>query len=78
MTINEFYRTSDFQEAIYLRKSGIIFIKTEWATPQRAVFVFRQPSDDILSAWQTGNDSGVRVILDAADFFRGELRGSNR
>ena len=72
------YRTSDFQEAIYLRKSGVIFIKTEWPTPQRAVFVFKQPPDDLLTAWQTGADGGVRVVLDAADFFRSELRASNR
>lgn len=74
----ETYKTSDFQEAIYLRKSGIIFLNTEWPTPQRAMFVFKRPSDEVLAAWQIGDDGGVRVILDAADFFRSELRGANR
>lgn len=76
--ISETYKTSDFQEAIYLRISGVLFLTTEWPTPQRAFFVFKKPPDEILTAWQTGNDGGVRVILDAADFFRTELRGRNR
>lgn len=74
MTSDSHYRTSDFQEAIYLRKSGILFIKTEWPTPQQAVFVFKKPPDEILSAWQTGDDGGVRAVMNAADFFRDELR----
>jgi hypothetical protein len=78
MISNEIYRTTDFQEAIYLRKSGILFIKTEWTTPQQAVFVFKKPPDDVLVNWQTGEDGGVRVVMDAADFFRDELRRRDR
>ena len=74
MTTNGFYRTSDFEEAIFLRVSAVVFVRTEWPTPQRAVFVFKTPPDDILTAWATGNDKGVRIILDAAAFFRTELR----
>ena len=76
MTSDSYHRTSDFQEAIYLRKCGIIYIATEWPTERQAVFVFRQPPDEILSAWQTGNDGGVRAVMNAADFFRDELRRS--
>jgi hypothetical protein len=72
------HRTTDFQEAIYLRKSGILFIRTEWPTPQQAVFIFRKPPDDILVNWQTGQDGGVRVVMDAADFFRDELHRRDR
>jgi hypothetical protein len=75
---NGIYKTSDFQEAIYLRVSGIIFISTEWPTPQQAFFVFKKPPDTVLSAWATGADKGVRVVLDAADFFRDELRRRNK
>lgn len=78
MTSNDTHKTSDFQEAIYLRKSGILFIKTEWPTPQQAVFVFRKPDDEILINWQMGNDGGVRVVMDNADFFRDELRRRDR
>ena len=56
------YQTSDFQEAIYLYKSGIIFQSVIWDDPRRATFVFKQPSDEILSAWQCGEDGGVRVL----------------
>ena len=78
MTTNGEYPTTDFQEAIYLRKSGILFLRTEWPTPQQAIFVFKKPSDDILVNWQTGNDGGVRIVMDAADFFRDELRRRDR
>ena len=78
MTSDNLYKTSDFQEAIYLRQAGIIFVATEWRTPNQALFVFKKPPDDILSAWQKGDDNGVRAILDAADFFRDELHRRNR
>ena len=72
------YKTTDFQEAIYLRQCGIIFVTTEWFTTKQATFVFKKPPDDILAAWQRGNDNGVRAILDAADFFRDELHRRER
>ena len=78
MVSNGDYKTSDFQEAIYLRKSGILFLRTEWPTPQQAFFVFEKPPTSIMRDWQTGNDGGVRIILDAADFFRDELRRRDR
>ena len=77
-TNNGTYSTSDFKEAIFLRRSGIIFIRTDWPTPQQAFFVFKKPTDDVLSAWARGDDGGVRVILDAADFLRDELRRRDR
>jgi len=76
MTSNGNYRTSDFQEAIYLRKAGVIYISTEWPTDRQAFFIFRRPPDEVLSAWQRGDDGGVRAVLNAADFFRDELRKS--
>lgn len=72
------YSTPDFQEAIYLRKAGVLFLRTEWPTPQQAIFVFKKPSDTVLINWQTGNDGGVRVVMDTADFFRDELRRRER
>jgi len=78
MEENGTYRTPDFQTAIYLRISGVIYIGIEWPTPQQAFFVFQKPPDTILSAWATGQDKGVRIVLDAADFFRDELRRRDR
>ena len=78
MVENEFYKTSDFQEAIFLRVSGVIFVTTEWPTPQQAFFVFKKPADTLLSEWATGKDKGVRIVLDAADFFRDEIRRRDR
>ena len=75
---NGTYKTADFQEAIYLRVSGVIYVGTEWPTPQQAFFVFKKPPDATLSAWATGQDKGVRIVLDAADFFRDELRRRDR
>ena len=78
MTPSDIYETTDFKEATYLRKCGVIFLKTEWPTPRQAVFVFKKPSDEILSDWAKGDDGGVRAILDAADFFRDELHRRDR
>ena len=83
---NGFYKTNDFRQAVYLRKVGIIYIRTDWTTEldrnqrQRDIahFVFKQPSDEILSAWASGDDVGVRAILDAADFFRDEIKRRDR
>lgn len=68
------YETSDFPEAIYLRKSGITFIGVNWLSPQRAVFIFKNPPEEVMSAWAKGEDGGVRVTLAAADFLRDVLR----
>jgi len=78
MATNETYPTTNFKEAIYLRISGIIFVRIEWPTPQQAVFVFKIPPDAILSAWAKGEDKGVRATLDAADFLRDELHRRDR
>lgn len=78
VTANGEYPTTDFKEAVYLRKSGVLFLRTEWLTPQQATFFFKMPSDDIKIAWQTGNDGGVQTILNAVDFFRDELNRSRR
>ena len=75
---NGLYRTQDFKEAIYLYKSGVIFVSVEWVDSQRATFVFKQPSDELLSAWQRGDDAGVRPTLDAADFLRRQLNRRER
>ena len=77
-TSNGFYRTSDFRESVYLRKTGVLYVRTEWPTPQQAVFVFKRPTDSVISAWQRGDDDGVRATLDAADFFRDEIKRRDR
>lgn len=72
MQNNGLFSTSDFQQAIFLRYAGVIYVSTSW-DGRRAVFHFKKPPDDVLAAWQRGDDRGVRAILDAADFFRDEL-----
>lgn len=66
------FSTSDFKEAIFLRISGVIHLRTEFDGP-RAVFVFKAPADDIKAAWASGDDKNVRIVLNAADFFREEI-----
>jgi hypothetical protein len=78
MATNGEFPTTNFKEAIYLRICGVIFLRIEWPTPQQAVFIFKMPSDTVLSAWAKGEDNGVRVVLDAADFFRDELHRRDR
>lgn len=75
---NGYYPTTNFREAIFLRISGVIFVKTEYAPTGQATFFFKQPADLLLSAWGRGDDAGVRVILDGADFFRDEIKRRGR
>lgn len=75
---NGYYHTSNFREAIYLRSAGVIFVRTDYLPSGQCEFYFKQPDDKILSAWAQGNDNGVRVILDAADFFRDEIKRAGR
>ncbi len=71
------YPTTEILEAAFLRAKGIIYIATEWPTPQQAIFVFRKPPDEILSAWQRGDDTVSTHALDRAmNFFRDELRNT--
>lgn len=80
------YETANFREAVFLRVKGAIYVETKWVEKpnnqgnlrESAVFVFKIPSDDILSAWVRGDDGGVRAILEAADFFRDEIKRRNR
>ena len=71
--VNGNFGTSDFQQAIFLYVSGVIFVGIDWTDPQRATFRFKTPPDDILAAWQRGEDLGVRTILDARDLMRRKL-----
>ncbi len=82
---NGVFKTSDFRQAVYLYKSGVIYLRTDWqevpgknGLRDTAVFVFKKPSDEIISAWASGNDNGVRATLDAADFFRDEIKRRDR
>lgn len=83
---NGYYKTNNFREAVYLRSVGVLYIKTEWTIQpdikniprDTALFVFKTPSDEVRSAWLRGEDNGVRAILDAADFFRDEIKRRDR
>ena len=69
------YQTTDILEAAFLRAKGILYISTEWPTPQQAIFIFKKPPDELLSAWLRGDDSvNVRAFDRAMNFFRDELR----
>ena len=71
------YPTKDFLEAAFLRAKGIIYIATEWPTPQQAFFVFKNPPDELKSAWQRGDDQvSTRALDQAMNFFRDELRST--
>ena len=77
--MDDFYRTSDFHEAIFLRVSGVQYLTTEWPPNERqAVFIFRQPPEGLIPAFAAGQDKNVRIVLDAAEFLRDELHRRDR
>ena len=67
------FTTSDLQQAIFLYISGVIYLRLDNSNPQRTGFVFHQPADNVMAAWQRGEDKGVRVILDAREFLKRQL-----
>jgi len=72
------FTTTEFLFAAYLRAKGILFIRTEWRTSRQAAFLFKQPPDNILIAWQTADDEvSARALYDSLNFFRDELRGQS-
>ena len=73
---NTILTTTEFLFAAFLRAKGILYIRTEWHTPQQATFVFKRPPDDLLIAWQKADDAvSARALYDALNFFRDEMRG---
>ena len=67
--------TTEFLFAAFLRAKGILFIRTEWRTPQQATFIFQSVSDDLLVAWQKADDGvSARALYDSLNFFRDEMR----
>lgn len=72
---NHFFETSDFLFAAFLIARGILYFSISWPTPQRAVFIFRQPPEDLIIAWQKADDSvSTRALQDSMNFLRDELR----
>jgi len=75
MNDNSTYETTGFLEAAFLRARGVLYAETRWLTPQQAIFVFRRPPDELLSAWQSGEDKiSARALQSAMDFLRDEIR----
>ena len=74
---NSLFHTTDFLFAAFLRAKGILYVRTEWQTPRQASFVFKQPPEDIIIAWQKADDEvSARALNDSLNFFRDELRAN--
>lgn len=48
------YETSDIALASYLFCSGVHLSRIDRKNPQRCVFIFQLPQDELLSKWQAG------------------------
>ena len=74
---NAEFPTSEFLFAAFLRAKGTIYLRTEWHTPSQATFIFKQPPEELLVAWQKGEDDvSTRALYDSLNFFRDEMRRS--
>jgi hypothetical protein len=75
-TSNGHFTTSDMTFAAFLHASGILFIGINRPDPRApADFMFQRPPDDMLSAWQRGDDKvSARAMHEAIRFLNQELR----
>ena len=71
---NGYYNTKDLTLAAFLYASGVIFIQVDWPNSKfPALYIFKTPSDEILSAWQRGDDNAhvrstheaIRILTEA-------------
>jgi hypothetical protein len=77
LELNGHLSTSDLTYASFLHASGILFIGIERPNGIRgqAVFLFQRPPDELISAWQRGEDKvSARVMHEAIRFLNQELR----
>ena len=77
MELNGHLSTTDLTYAAFLHASGIIYIGIERPNGIRgqAVFLFQRPSDELISAWQRGEDKvSARSMQEAIRFLNQELR----
>ncbi len=67
--------TSDLTYASFLMASGIIFIGLNPRQGKPSEFIFQRPPDDIISAWQRGEDKvSARAFHEALRNLQGALR----
>ena len=73
---NGHFSTSDLTQAAFLYASGIIFIGIDRPDSRRpADFLFERPPDELIAAWQRGDDEvSARSMHEAIRFLNGELR----
>jgi hypothetical protein len=74
---NGHYSTSDLTCAAFFYASGVIFIGIDRPNGQtgKAFFLFQRPHDEIISAWQRGEDKvSARTMHEAIRFLNQELR----
>lgn len=77
METNGHLSTTDLTYAAFLHASGILFIGIERPNGIRgqAVFLFQRPPDNLIAAWQRGEDRvSARVMHEAIRFLNQELR----
>ncbi len=70
------FPTNDLTFAAFLHASGILFIGIDRPDPKGpADFLFRPPPDDLIAAWQRGDDKvSARVMHEAIRILNQELR----
>ncbi len=74
--LNGHLLTPDLTYASFLMASGIIFIGINPKQGQASEFIFQRPPDDLISAWQRGDDKvSARAFHEALRNLQSELRG---
>ncbi len=68
---NSHFETSDLTLATFLYASGVILVDIDRTEPRRAIFIFEQPTKELISSYQSGTAT-INVL--AFDNAQNELR----
>ena len=73
---NGHFETTDLNLAAFLFAKEVEFTGLNWkGNSSQAVFVFIQPTDDILAAWLLDEGKFIKKYEDARNFLRDKVRG---
>ncbi len=76
---NSRFETTDLTLAAFLWASGVMLLDIDHTDPRRAIFIFKQPAEELLSSFQSGKATiNVLAFENAQHEIRARLYKDNR
>ena len=70
---NGHYETTGLSLASFLYSKGVKFVGIKWLDSRQAVFLFEQPSSEILAAWMLDEGKFIKRYEDAKNALRDRM-----